>query len=52
MNRGQRCVIELMYEKGYCKARIANALNIPIETVEYLLQAGLRQLKTYLKTFI
>ncbi|AEV99716.1 hypothetical protein A4D02_36080 [Niastella koreensis] len=52
MNRGQRCVIELMYERGYCKARIANALNVSIETVDTLLQTGLSQLKTYLKTFI
>ncbi|AEW02357.1 hypothetical protein A4D02_36065 [Niastella koreensis] len=52
MNVSQRHVIELMYDQGYCKARIASALNIPIETVDHLLKSGFRELKAYLKTFI
>lgn len=48
LNREQRCVIELMYEKGYSRARISRALNISVEKVEQLLQAGLQNLKQYL----
>lgn len=51
MNRGQRCVIELMYEKGYSKARIADKLHISVESVESLLQTALHQLRFCLRTF-
>jgi RNA polymerase sigma-70 factor (ECF subfamily) len=45
MNRGQRCVIELMYYKGYTKARVADTLHISVEMVNKLLQSGLDQLR-------
>lgn len=48
MDKGQRYVIELTYYKGYSKAHIARMLNISADTVENLLQTGLRQLQVYL----
>ncbi|OQP60364.1 hypothetical protein A3860_33840 [Niastella vici] len=48
MNRGQRCVIELIYYKGYSKTRISQALHISVEKVDQLLQAGLQHLKQYI----
>ena len=51
MNRGQRCVIEMIYNKGYSKARISQALDISVDTVEQLLQAGLQHLKQYINHY-
>lgn len=48
LNRGQRCVIDLLYDKGYSKSRIAATLNISVEMVDQLLQSGLQQLQRYL----
>jgi RNA polymerase sigma-70 factor (ECF subfamily) len=50
MNPEQRRIIELIYEKGYSKARISQALHISVEIVDQLLQAGLQHLKQYIKT--
>ena len=48
LNRGQRCVIELLYNEGYSKSRVADTLNIPVEIVDNLLQSGLQQLQKHL----
>lgn len=50
MDKGQRWVIELTYYKGYSKAHIARILNVSADTVENLLQTGLRQLQDYLNS--
>jgi DNA-directed RNA polymerase specialized sigma24 family protein len=48
MDAGPRQVVQLMYDKGYSKAKVASFLNLSIYKVDELLQTGLQQLQQYL----
>lgn len=51
MHQTQRRVIELTYNEGYTRTQVAEALAIPVETVDKLLRSGLNQLRFCLRAF-
>lgn len=48
MDKGPRCVIELMYYRGYSKRQIGEVLKIPGHIVDELLKTGMNQLYQFL----
>lgn len=48
MEKGPKSVIELTYYQGLSKPQVAQIMNVPLQTVEQLLQVGFQQLRQYL----
>jgi RNA polymerase sigma-70 factor (ECF subfamily) len=51
MDAPSRKIIHLIYCKGYSKAKVAKRLHVRIDTVEALLQTGLKQLQQSMNNY-